>query len=340
MSKRSPYVEGVPAAMAANPTGRLDRRVNRFPGWSAHDRAAGRHPADVLERGPRRARRPGASDVRRQQEHQRLGTEPHDRQHHDDAENEERQAGGDASGEPPSLTARPITLATASRAPEAHRAARRYGPPPMTAGSLTATVGTFVDELAAILDGLTARPGSYRSIVMDEADAVVGSMLAADGRISDAEAEAYARGSAASYGATAGRSMRSPPEPPTRCCAAEGGGPSRPSCSPCSSKPTPGPGRSTPTATTSTRWSARRPRPTSTRSSPVTSWMRWTSSGPRCWRRSTRPAWPGRRPATSPRSLPSPPSPTRRSPPRPPRIGRPCCPGCSRSSMPSSAWVR
>ena len=63
----------------------------------------------------------------------------------------------------------------------------------MTAGSLTATVGAFVDELTAILDGLTARPGSYRNIVMDEADAVVGSMLAADGRISEAEAEAYAR---------------------------------------------------------------------------------------------------------------------------------------------------
>ena len=63
----------------------------------------------------------------------------------------------------------------------------------MTAGALTATVGAFVDELTAILDGLTARPGSYRNIVMDEADAVVGSMLAADGRVSEAEAEAYVR---------------------------------------------------------------------------------------------------------------------------------------------------
>ena len=63
----------------------------------------------------------------------------------------------------------------------------------MTVGSLTATVGAFVDELTAILDGLTARPGSYRNIVLDEADAVVGSMLAADGRVSEAEAEAYAR---------------------------------------------------------------------------------------------------------------------------------------------------
>jgi hypothetical protein len=63
----------------------------------------------------------------------------------------------------------------------------------MTTGSLTAAVGSFVDALTAILDGLTSRPGSYRNIVMDEADAVVASLMAADGRISEAEAEAYAR---------------------------------------------------------------------------------------------------------------------------------------------------
>jgi hypothetical protein len=63
----------------------------------------------------------------------------------------------------------------------------------MATGSLTEVVGAFVDELTAIIDGLTSRPGSYRNIVMDEADAVVASMMAADGRVSEAEADAYAQ---------------------------------------------------------------------------------------------------------------------------------------------------
>ena len=63
----------------------------------------------------------------------------------------------------------------------------------MSTGALTEPVSRFVDELTIALDALTARTAaSYRGLVLDEADALVSAMLAADDRISAAEADAYA----------------------------------------------------------------------------------------------------------------------------------------------------
>ncbi len=63
----------------------------------------------------------------------------------------------------------------------------------MTTEDLPLAVGRFVDELTSILDGLTRRTTSYRALVVDESDSLVSAVMAADGRISQAEAEAYAR---------------------------------------------------------------------------------------------------------------------------------------------------
>ena len=63
----------------------------------------------------------------------------------------------------------------------------------MTSGDLAAAVDRFVDEISAVLDGLTTRSSSFRGVVIDEADALVASVMAADGRVSAEEAEAYAR---------------------------------------------------------------------------------------------------------------------------------------------------
>ena len=63
----------------------------------------------------------------------------------------------------------------------------------MTPGDLAAAVDRFVDEMSAVLDGLTTRSSSFRGVVIDEADALVASVMAADGRVSAEEAEAYAR---------------------------------------------------------------------------------------------------------------------------------------------------
>ncbi len=63
----------------------------------------------------------------------------------------------------------------------------------MTSGALVAPVDRFVEEVTAILEGLTARPGSFRDVVIDEADALVASVMAADGRVSEIEADEYAR---------------------------------------------------------------------------------------------------------------------------------------------------
>ncbi len=63
----------------------------------------------------------------------------------------------------------------------------------MTTEDLPLAVGRFVDELTSILDGLTRRTTSYRSLVVDESDSLVSAVMAADGRISQGEAEAYAR---------------------------------------------------------------------------------------------------------------------------------------------------
>ncbi|HET9601389.1 MAG TPA: AAA family ATPase [Acidimicrobiales bacterium] len=63
----------------------------------------------------------------------------------------------------------------------------------MTSGALVAPVDRFVEDVTAILEGLTARPGSFRGVVIDEADALVASVMAADGRVSEVEADEYAR---------------------------------------------------------------------------------------------------------------------------------------------------
>ena len=63
----------------------------------------------------------------------------------------------------------------------------------MTTEDLPLAVGRFVDELTSILDGLTRRTTSYRALVVDESDSLVSAVMAADGRISQGEAEAYAR---------------------------------------------------------------------------------------------------------------------------------------------------
>ena len=63
----------------------------------------------------------------------------------------------------------------------------------MTTEDLPLAVGRFVDELTNILDGLTRRSTSYRALVVDESDSLVSAVMAADGRISQGEAEAYAR---------------------------------------------------------------------------------------------------------------------------------------------------
>jgi Holliday junction resolvasome RuvABC ATP-dependent DNA helicase subunit len=63
----------------------------------------------------------------------------------------------------------------------------------MTTEDLALAVSRFVDELTSILDGLTRRATSYRGLVVDESDALVSAVMAADGRISQAEADAYAR---------------------------------------------------------------------------------------------------------------------------------------------------
>jgi Holliday junction resolvasome RuvABC ATP-dependent DNA helicase subunit len=62
----------------------------------------------------------------------------------------------------------------------------------MATQDLAAAVATFVDELTSILDGLTRRTTSYRSVVVDEVDALVSAVMAADGSISEQEGDAYA----------------------------------------------------------------------------------------------------------------------------------------------------
>jgi Holliday junction resolvasome RuvABC ATP-dependent DNA helicase subunit len=62
----------------------------------------------------------------------------------------------------------------------------------MATQELAAAVATFVDEVTAILDGLTSRASTYRSVVVDEVDALVSAVMAADGTISEQEGNAYA----------------------------------------------------------------------------------------------------------------------------------------------------
>jgi Holliday junction resolvasome RuvABC ATP-dependent DNA helicase subunit len=62
----------------------------------------------------------------------------------------------------------------------------------MATQELAAAVATFVDEVTAILDGLTSRGSTYRSVVVDEVDALVSAVMAADGSISEQEGNAYA----------------------------------------------------------------------------------------------------------------------------------------------------
>ena len=126
-------------------------------------------------------------------------------------------------------------------------------------------------------------------------------MLAADGRVSEAEAEAYAR--------AIGRFVRRNGRPVDAMTARtsdqvlrrRGWGASPPSCSACSSRPTPGPG-----TTHSHRYyqlameCRARPRPTSTRCLTATSWTRWTSSGHAAGRDRRGRVSPARRRATRP----------------------------------------
>ena len=115
--------------------------------------------------------------------------------------------------------------------------------------------GSLRPRAHGILDGLTAGPASYRGVV-DESDAVVAAVMAVDGRVSEAEAEAYAAASAASCGGTAVPSMPSRPGRRTTCCGGGAGPPPRPSCSACSSARTNGLAASTPTATSSWPWAS------------------------------------------------------------------------------------
>ena len=162
----------------------------------------------------------------------------------------------------------------------------------MTAGSLTATVGAFVDELTAILDGLTSAPGlvpqhrhgrGRRGRRLDAGGrrarsrrrrrrptpAAVGRFVRRNGRPVDAADGPHLRPGAA----------------PARV-----GGEARPSCSPCSSRPTPGPARCN-----SHRYYQRAMECAQAAADvdgglhAATSWTRSTSSEPHCWRRSTGP---------------------------------------------------
>jgi Holliday junction resolvasome RuvABC ATP-dependent DNA helicase subunit len=62
----------------------------------------------------------------------------------------------------------------------------------MTTQELAAAVATFVDDVTAILDGLTSGTSTYRNVVVDEVDALVSAVMAADGSISEHEGDAYA----------------------------------------------------------------------------------------------------------------------------------------------------